>query len=41
MPYVTEDNLTDVVLERWKDIPDRLADPHRADVLVEAAGSSS
>ena len=22
MPYVTEDNLTDVVLERWKDIPD-------------------
>ena len=26
MPYVTEDNLTDVALERWKDIPDsRLA----------------
>ena len=22
MPYVTEDNLTDVALERWKDIPD-------------------
>jgi hypothetical protein len=22
MPYVTEDNLTDLVLERWKDIPD-------------------
>jgi hydroxyquinol 1,2-dioxygenase len=22
MPYVTEDNLTDVVTERWKDIPD-------------------
>ena len=22
MPYVTEDNLTDVVLQRWKDIPD-------------------
>ncbi len=22
MPYVTEDNLTDVVMERWKDIPD-------------------
>jgi hydroxyquinol 1,2-dioxygenase len=22
MPYVTEQNLTDVVLERWKDIPD-------------------
>ena len=22
MAYVTEDNLTDVVLERWKDIPD-------------------
>jgi hydroxyquinol 1,2-dioxygenase len=22
MPYVTEDNLTNVVLERWKDIPD-------------------
>ena len=22
MPYVTEENLTDVVLERWKDIPD-------------------
>jgi hydroxyquinol 1,2-dioxygenase len=22
MPYVTEDNLTDVVLERWKEIPD-------------------
>jgi hypothetical protein len=22
MPYVTEDNLTDVVLERWNDIPD-------------------
>ena len=22
MPYVTEDNLTDVVRERWKDIPD-------------------
>jgi hydroxyquinol 1,2-dioxygenase len=22
MPYVTEDNLTDVVLERWKNIPD-------------------
>ena len=21
MPYVTEDNLTDVVLERWKDVP--------------------
>ena len=21
-PYVTEDNLTDVALERWKDIPD-------------------
>ena len=21
MPYVTEGNLTDVVLERWKDIP--------------------
>lgn len=21
MPYVTEDNLTDVALERWKDIP--------------------
>ena len=23
MPYVTEDNLTDVALKRWKDIPDR------------------
>src|SRR5260370_7955039 len=22
MPYVTEDNLTDVAMERWKDIPD-------------------
>src|SRR5262252_3741002 len=22
MPYVTEDNLTDVALARWKDIPD-------------------
>jgi hypothetical protein len=22
LPYVTEDNLTDVVFERWKDIPD-------------------
>jgi hypothetical protein len=22
MPYVTDDNLTDVVLERWNDIPD-------------------
>jgi hydroxyquinol 1,2-dioxygenase len=22
MPYVTEDNLTDIALERWKDIPD-------------------
>ena len=22
MPYVTEANLTDVALERWKDIPD-------------------
>jgi len=22
MAYVTEDNLTDVALERWKDIPD-------------------
>ena len=22
MPYVTEHNLTDVVLERWKAIPD-------------------
>jgi hypothetical protein len=24
MPYVTEDNLTDLVLERWKDIPIRV-----------------
>jgi Catechol dioxygenase N terminus len=22
MPYVTEDNLTDVVLGRWNDLPD-------------------
>src|SRR5258707_14371603 len=22
MPYVTEDNLTDVAMERWEDIPD-------------------
>ena len=22
MPYVTEDNLTEVALDRWKDIPD-------------------
>ncbi|MBV8287223.1 MAG: hydroxyquinol 1,2-dioxygenase, partial [Hyphomicrobiales bacterium] len=22
MPYVTEDNLTDVAMERWNDIPD-------------------
>jgi len=22
MPYVTEDNLTDVVLEHWKDMPE-------------------
>ena len=70
MPYVTEDNLTDVALERWKDIPDprlreimqslikhlhafvrdieptqaewfdrdRLAHPHRQDVLEQAPG---
>ena len=30
MPYVTEANLTDVALERWKDIPDpRLRQKHR------------
>ena len=23
MPYVTEENLTDIVLQRWKDIPDK------------------
>jgi hypothetical protein len=22
MPYVTEENVTDVVLQRWRDIPD-------------------
>jgi len=30
MPYVTEQNLTDVVLERWKDIPD----PRLRDVMA-------
>ncbi|MFL4999338.1 MAG: dioxygenase, partial [Xanthobacteraceae bacterium] len=32
MPYVTEDNLTDVVLDRWQDIPD----PRLREVMTAA-----